>query len=215
MVERVNVSKLVHGLLETKRGLYIAPERKTLASGKTSYVYFNIGDEVISHPYLKDMVVNALVQTYRQVPIQIRANVDRLVGVPEGANMLASSFGDRVRIGQLRIRETKTEHGDQCSIEGSFDPNMKVAIIEDVIGTGGSTNTRANLPLLMAKLIPTAVIALIDRQYGGVQKFRNLGYAVQAFATTTEIAEVLINENLVSDQQIRLLQEELGELKTT
>ena len=92
---------------------------------------------------------------------------------------------------------------------------MKVAIIEDVIGTGGSTNTRANLPLLMAKLIPTAVIALIDRQYGGVQKFRNLGYAVQAFATTTEIAEVLINENLVSDQQIRLLQEELGELKTT
>lgn len=42
---------------------------------------------------------------------------------------------------------------------------------------------------------------------------QELRLTVSAFTTTTEIVECLINEALVNDQQIRLLQEELEELK--
>lgn len=214
MAERVTVSELVHGLLETKRGIYIAPERKTLASGQTSCVYFNIGDEIISYPYYKELIGNALAQTYQNIPTQIRANLDRLVGVPEGANMLTSSLGDRVGVGQLRMRETKTDHGDQSSIEGDYEMGITtIGIIEDVMSTGKSTIERLIQPAMLQGLYPRLVVTLINREYGGMPKMIELGLIARAFATTTEIAEVLINENLVNDQKIRLLKEELEELK--
>ena len=124
-------------------------------------------------------------------------------------------MADKTWLGQLRVRETQSDHGEERSIEGYFEPDMTVGIIEDVISTGGSTINRAIEPVKAAGLQPKLVIALIDRQYGGVPKLEELGYMVKTYTTTTEIAEVLINENLVSAQQIRLLQEELEELKTT
>lgn len=209
MSESFTVSHLTHALLETKRGLYIAPERKTLASGRISCLYFNIGDEVISYPRIRNNVIEALELVYRSSGLW----PGRWVGVPEGANCLAAILAEKTGIGQLRVRETQTDHGDQRSIEGYFEPNMTVGVIEDVISTGGSTITRAIEPVKAVGLKPYLVIALIDRQYGGVPKLKDFGLTVKAFTTTTEIAKCLINESLVNDQQIRLLKEELEELK--
>jgi orotate phosphoribosyltransferase len=220
------VSKLTHALLETKRGLYIAPERRRLASGLESCVYFNVGDEVISYPTVKPLVVAALADTYKYAVIEARKaglidwnyETDRLIGVPEGANMLTSSLGDNLRIGQNRVRENLGNHGDQRAIEGSFEPGMTVAFVEDVMSTGSSTIDRAIKPAEAAGLQPRFVIALIDRQYGGIPKMNSVGLVARAFMTTTDIAECLIKESLesdqplITDQQIKLLQEELEEL---
>lgn len=210
MVEREAVSELVHGLLETKRGIRIAEERVKLASGRMSCVYFNIGDEVISYPKVRNVVIQALEKVYRSTGLWPR----RWVGVPEGANCLAAILAEKTVIGQLRVHETQTDHGDQRSIEGYFEPNTTVGIVEDVISTGLSTITRSIEPVRAVGLRPNLVIALIDRQYGGVPKLRDMGITTKAFTTTTEIAQCLVDESLVNDTQIRLLREELEELKT-
>lgn len=197
MKERLTTADLTTALTDIE-GIYLAPERKMLASKRLSCLYFNVGD----------LVVEALVQTYRDLKI----NTNRIVGVPEGANCLASSLSDRLRIGQLRVRETITGHGDQRSIEGYFEEGQLVTVVEDVLSTGGSTIKRAIDPLEAAGLKPQAVIALIDRQYGGIQAIRNRGMAVKAFTTTTEIAKELIRGGMLNDQQIRLLKEELEEI---
>jgi orotate phosphoribosyltransferase len=196
--------------------IYIGEERKTLASGRKSCLYFNVGDKVISFPTVKDMVVDALADTYRLASV----SADRIVGVPEGANMLNSSVGDHLGIGQLRIRESQTEdHGMQRGIEGAHGTESDVCIIEDVISTGGSTVGRAAEPLVAAGLKPVAVVSLIDRQFRSqankdiVRTAGGIVIPTFSYCTTTDIARVLIEGSMVSDAKIRLLEQELEELK--
>lgn len=209
MPERLTVQDLVPAL-ERTGSIYLAPERKRLASGRLSCLYFNVGDLVVSFPDEKDLVIRALVQTYRDSGIVS----DRAIGVPEGMNLLASSVGDTLRLGQLRVRESMTGHGDQRTIEGDYRTGQTIATFEDVMSTGGSTEKRAIEPIKAVGLEPNVVIALIDREYGGIQKIRRLGIPTFAFTTTTEIAEELVRVSALNDRQLRLLQEELEELKS-
>ncbi len=213
MPEIVTVRDVTLALAETNRGIYLAPERRKLASGRMSCFYLNVGDEVISYPSVKDTIVKALAQTFHEATQEHGFQPDKIVGVPEGGNMLTSSLGDTLSIGQLRIREIHSDHGDQRSIEGDYFIREYVGVIEDVMSTGGSTLTRAVEPLRGAELNPIIAVSLVDRQYGGITNLRAAGLTTKAFTTTTEIAEVLIAENMLSDAQIRLLQEELEELK--
>lgn len=209
MGERVTVDELTIALASTKGGIYIAPERKKLASGRMSCFYLNIGDLVPSYSEVNDLAARALVQTYDAAD----EPSDRVIGVPEGMNCLTATIKDMLWIGQLRVRETQTGHGDQRSIEGYFEPGMKVAIFEDVMSTGGSTITRAIEPIKTVGLLPNVVIALVDRQFGGIPKLRNeLSIPAYAFTNTTEIVESLIRQKIPNDAQIRLLQQELAEL---
>lgn len=207
--ERLTVRDLVPALIRTN-AITLAEERKVLASGRKSFLYFNIGDLVISYPDEKKLVVAAMAQTYRDSGI----TSDRLIGVPEGANCLASSLTDTLGIGQLRVRETKAEHGDQRSIEGFYLPGYTVGVKEDVMSTGGSTIQRAIEPVRDAGLEPNVVTALIDREYGGIQKLRGMGIPAFAFTTTTEIAEELKRIDALNKRQLILLEEELEELKS-
>lgn len=208
----VSLDHLTLALSETKGGIYIAPERRKLASGRMSCFYLNIGDLVPSYPAVNDLVVMALVQTYYEA--EDRGIVsDRVIGVPEGMNCVTASIKDDLHIGQLRVRELQTGHGDQRSIEGYFEPGMKVAVFEDVMSTGGSTIDRAIKPIQEVDLLPSVVIALVDRQYGGMSKIREeFGIPTLAFTNTTEIVESLIRQNIPNDAEIRLLQQELAEL---
>src|SRR5438874_2184524 len=133
-MERLTVRELIPALVNTGV-MYLAHERKQLASGRTSRLYFNVGDLIISFPQEKEIVVAALAQTYRDSGI----TSERVIGVPEGMNCLTSSISDELQIGQLRIREKMSKHGDQRSIEGRYSAGQTVAVFEDVISTGGST----------------------------------------------------------------------------
>ena len=209
MLERITVDELTFALANTKSGIYIAPERKKLASGRMSCFYLNIGDLVPSYPEINDIAALALVQTYETA----NETSNRVIGVPEGMNCLTATVKDMLWIGQLRVRELQTGHGDQRSIEGYFEPGMKVAVFEDVMSTGGSTISRAIVPVKAAGLNPNVVIALVDRQYGGISKIRNeFSIPTFAFTNTTAIVESLIRQNIPNDSEIRLLQQELTEL---
>jgi len=211
MPERVSVDLLTLELSKTKEGLYIAPERRKLASGRMSCFYLNIGDRVMSYPYLKSMTVTALTETYLKADVEGRS--DRIIGVPEGMHNLTSSVGDRLYIGQLKVREHHTDHGDQKSIEGEYEPGMTVGVFEDVMSTGGSTITRAIEPVKAAGLTPNLVIALVDRQYGGIPKLRNeLHIPTFAYTNTRELVESLLRQDIPSIAQIKLLEQELAEL---
>lgn len=209
MAEIDRVDQLTQELSKTKKGIYIAQERRKLASGRMSCFYLNIGDVVISYPHLNNLVAQALVETYLDSGIPS----DRIIGVPEGMNCLTATVKDYIRTGQLRVRETKTDHGDQATIEGEYEPGMTVAIFEDVMSTGGSTITRAIEPVQAAGLIPNVVVALVDRQYGGIPKIRGeLNIPTFAFTNTREVVESLIKQSIPNDAQIRLLEQELAEL---
>jgi orotate phosphoribosyltransferase len=80
------------------------------------------------------------------------------------------------------VRKEAKGHGTQRYIEGPVKPGDRVAIVEDVVTTGGSSLAaieRAN----EYGLVVTRVIAIIDRLEGGAAAFAQRGYPFSSLLT--------------------------------
>jgi orotate phosphoribosyltransferase len=73
------------------------------------------------------------------------------------------------------VRKEAKGHGAQRYIEGPVQPGDRVAIVEDVVTTGGSS-LQAIERCEQFGLTVTQVIAIIDRMEGGAQAFQARGY---------------------------------------
>lgn len=84
------------------------------------------------------------------------------------------------------VRKEAKAHGTGRLIEGPFEPSDRVAIVEDVITTGGSA-LRAAAAVRAAGATVAGVLALVDREEGGREAIEAEGYAVIALAPAREI----------------------------
>ncbi|UCD83911.1 MAG: orotate phosphoribosyltransferase [Deltaproteobacteria bacterium] len=79
------------------------------------------------------------------------------------------------------VRKEPKKHGTSAWIEGSknLKRGVKVAILEDVVTTGGST-LRAIARAEEEGLKVVKVIALVDREEGGAENLKRSGYQLEA-----------------------------------
>jgi len=86
------------------------------------------------------------------------------------------------------VRKEAKDHGTGKMIEGPVSSGDRVAIVEDVITTGGSTlkaiDTARGFGLDIA-----GVVALVDRQEGGKERIESLGFHVVALVTREELVD--------------------------
>lgn len=120
-------------------------------------------------------------------------HADAVGGMTLGADPIISSIlyrsaeGGQPLAGFIVRKEAKA-HGAGNQIEGHLAPWMRVVLVEDVVTTGGST-LKAIEAIRRAhpSVEIVGVLAIIDRNAGGAEAFRNLGipfqalYNVQAF----------------------------------
>jgi orotate phosphoribosyltransferase len=76
-------------------------------------------------------------------------------------------------------------------LEGPVGEGDRVAIIEDVITTGGSA-LRAIEAVRSAKVSVAGVLALVDRQEGGREAIEKTGVSVTTLVTASQIIAALI-----------------------
>jgi orotate phosphoribosyltransferase len=88
------------------------------------------------------------------------------------------------------VRKEAKAHGTGNLIEGPFREGDRVAVIEDVITTGGSA-LRAIEAVRTAKGIVIGVLALVDREEGGREAIEAAGVQVIALATASRIIRAL------------------------
>ena len=84
------------------------------------------------------------------------------------------------------IRKEAKQHGTGRLIEGPFQLGDRVAVVEDVITTGGSA-LRAVDAIQAAGGIVVGVIALVDRQEGGRETILARGVPVLCMTNAQEI----------------------------
>ncbi len=84
------------------------------------------------------------------------------------------------------VRKEAKDHGTGKLIEGPVSPGDRVAIVEDVITTGGST-LRAVEAAKVFGLDIAGVVALVDRQEGGKEKIESVGLHVVSIVTREEL----------------------------
>ena len=155
----------------------------TLASGKKATYYLD-GKQITLHSRGLQQVSEGLLDL-----IDLD-NVDAVGGMSIGADPIvagilsAAAARGKELIGFLVRKESKG-HGTNKYVEGPLQPGMKVAIVEDVVTTGGSS-LAAIEKVEAAGLKVAGVIAIIDRLEGGREAFAAKGYQLETLLTVRD-----------------------------
>ena len=102
---------------------------------------------------------------------------------------VATSFASGLQqepIKAFSIRKTQKDHGIVKWIEGDILPGEKVAIIDDVATTGGSTIKAVNRARSEG-LEVIKVVILVDRQEGGIENIQKEVKNVSAIITRDDL----------------------------
>ena len=97
----------------------------------------------------------------------------------------ASALADRP-LRAFTVRKETKGHGTGKLIEGTFEPGDRVAVVEDVITTGGSA-LRAVEAVRAAGGDVAGVLALVDREEEGREALERAGLRVIALTRASEI----------------------------
>jgi orotate phosphoribosyltransferase len=80
------------------------------------------------------------------------------------------------------VRKEPKGHGTGQCIEGPVQPGDRVAIVEDVVTTGGSS-LQAIQRAEAYGLKVIRVLAIVDRMEGGAEAFAQRGYRLESLLT--------------------------------
>lgn len=155
-----------------------------LKSGGTSNHYVNCRSLLLSEP-----------RVFGEAVYQLAADLeyDFVAGVAMGGLPIAHAVADASeRRGMYRppiyVRPEAKDHGKggQLVLPLHADDDMRVLLVEDVVTTGSSSV--AALGALREHFEVVAVVALVDREEGGAQVFRDFGVPFRAITTLKELA---------------------------
>ncbi len=119
------------------------------------------------------------------------SRVSAVGGLTFGADPLAvaAAFASEINsrpINAFSIRKTKKDHGIVRWIEGDIQPGQRVAVIDDVATTGGSTIKAIERARTEDLEVIKAVI-LVDRQEGGLENIQQHVADVSRIITRDEL----------------------------
>ena len=158
----------------------------TLASGRKSEYYFDCKQTAL-HPEGSWLLGSLFNDMLADVP------VTGVGGLTLGADPLVSaitviSFERGRALAGFIVRKEPKGHGTDQYIEGmaNFSPADSVAVLEDVVTTGGSL-LKACKRVEAAGLCIAAVCCVLDREEGGRQALQEAGYTLKSLFTRKEL----------------------------
>lgn len=155
-----------------------------LVSGRSSRFYVNCKPTTLSAAGM--VLVGQLV--FERI---LRAAVTAVGGLTFGADPIAvatafASASSTTPVDAFSIRKTRKDHGIVRWIEGNVKKGDRVAVIDDVATTGGSTIAAIERAAGEGLKVVKAVI-LVDRQEGGLESIREHVDEVEAVVTRDEL----------------------------
>ncbi len=170
-------------LLTLLRVRAFAKKRVILASGKESDFFIDCKQAVLlaeGHALVGEVMLDAVVAMGNCVAV---ACVE-LGGCPLASAVAVTSFVAGHGLDAIYVRKDVKDHGSKRMLEGDshLPKGARVALLEDVITTGGST-LKAAAKLREAGYEIAGVVALVDRMEGGRAAIEAAGLPVVAIFT--------------------------------
>lgn len=166
-----------------KEKALVIGERK-LSSGKTSNYYID-GKLITLDPegaYLTGKIILSMLGS---------AKIDAVGGLTIGADPIASSvsvlsYMTDKPVRAFIVRREKKEHGMKKFVEGNLEKGWRVAIVDDVVTTGGSI-IKALEAVEEAGAVVEKIIAVVDRLEGAKEIIEKKGYRLESIFTKNDI----------------------------
>lgn len=161
-----------------------------LASGRESEFYIDARLTTMSPDGL--VVIGRLGLSVLQ---QAGWQVDAIGGLTLGADPIAyaisyASASSNRPLRAFTVRKEAKTHGTGKLLEGPFRSGDHIAVVEDVITTGGSA-LRAIEAVQAAGGTVSGVLAVVDREEGGREVLESAGVPVITLTTASEIMKAL------------------------
>ena len=162
----------------------------TLTSGRTTDYYFDCKPTAL-HPEGSFLIGSLFCEMLAGVDVR------GVGGMTLGADPLVSavtvmSYLNKRPLPGFIVRKQSKGHGTNQFLEGleNFKPGDKVAMLEDVVTTGGTLLTACER-VRAAGLEIMAVLAVLDREEGGRENLANAGYELRSIFTRADLTAVL------------------------
>jgi orotate phosphoribosyltransferase len=171
-------------LLELLRERSFARKKVVLASGRESDFFIDCKQAVLTAEGHKLVGEKMLCAARAFGDVVAVAGVE-LGGCPlASAVALTSALSGARPLDAIYVRKEAKDHGSRRHIEGDtrLGPGARIALLEDVITTGGST-LKAAEKLRAAGYEVAGVVALVDRLEGGREAIEAAGLRVIALYT--------------------------------
>jgi len=146
----------------------------TLASGKKATYYLD-GKQVTLDPLGARLVAEGILDLLAGGSMPAAVGGMSIGADPITAAVVTMSALRETPVRGFMVRKESKGHGTNQYIEGPVSPEEEVAILEDVVTTGGSSLTAIERVEAFG-LKAVQVVAIIDRMEGGAEAFTQRGY---------------------------------------
>ncbi|MCM8830166.1 MAG: orotate phosphoribosyltransferase [Candidatus Omnitrophica bacterium] len=180
-MDKEELKKRLFILIE-ERALFLGPRK--LASGKMSNCYID-GKLITCDPeglYLVSKIILSMIE---------KDKIDAIGGMTMGADPISAgvallSYLEGHPIKAFIVRPVPKDHGMGKLIEGHIQKGWSVAIVEDVITTGGSA-LKAIKAVEEAGAVVKKVIAIVDRLEGAREALAEKNIPLESIFTKDDV----------------------------
>lgn len=155
-----------------------------LRSGKRSKYYL---DKYLfeTEPRVLRGIVEGLAMLVRE-RLATGAVYDRLAAPELGGVVLGAALSLELGLQLLLVRKAAKEYGTVKRIEGKFAPGDRVAIVEDIVTSGGAAIQAAEA-LREAGLVAEDLYCVVDREEGGREGVAQAGLGLYPLFTSSAL----------------------------
>tara|TARA_Y100001958_G_scaffold26477_1_gene16735 strand:- start:1003 stop:1644 length:642 start_codon:yes stop_codon:yes gene_type:complete len=172
----------------------------TWASGWKSPIYCD-NRTILSYPDKRNLICNYLV-------LQIEKNLknfDIIAGVATGAIGIGMLVANKLNKPFIYVRSDRKKHGRKNSVEGFFQKNQKVVVIEDLISTGKSSLEACD-SLLAEGLTIEGLVSIFNYNFDVSKKnFESKKIKYYSLCSYELLIKFAAKQNYISEKEIQKL----------